>query len=361
MDAIPTWGWVIGAALSYGLLIRVQPMRELFGRGFQIVKRYRHLPLCAGGIFAAHALWLFYGKGVPSVVATIGENGGSGLARLSEVGPFAVLGMVDGVHRPFLAFLSAAPFSLLILAALTVNFAGMLRELRDGIEAFVKPKTAMWVLVGFSISGVLHAGHVFGVGGESFWGGFLLDQGGAFFEGYVSLLGQSYVVLFAALGLVTLRRNLKKTEILKLAVRRSPRLWPVIVGYAVLVPSVREFLPQESLVRLILSACLALAAAVFAFLQLDLLGEKRFSGWRQSVGHALDLQRRHFQWTIWFCLICMVHWLVFHLLTTWLISGLAPFSVWAAMTGAVFAFLEGAIAVWFIGIWAALYQEKLAH
>ena len=317
MDAIPTWGWAIGAALSYVLLIRVQPMRELFGRGFQIVRRYRHLPIGAGVIFAAHALWLFYGKGDPSIAVAIGKEGARGLARLSEVGPFAVLGMVEGVHRPFLAFLPAAPISVLVLVVLTINLSGVLRELRDGIEALVRPKIAVWLLCLFSASGVLHAGHVFHLGGDSFWNAFLLEQGGAFFEVYVSMLGQSYVVLFAALGLVTLRRNLKKTEILKLAVRRSPRLWPVMLAYAVLVPSVREFLPAESVVRLVLSSCLALITAVFAFLQLDLLSEKRFSGWRRAVSHALDLQRRHFQWTVWFCLICMVHWLVFHLVTTW--------------------------------------------
>ncbi|MDA0812907.1 MAG: hypothetical protein O3C21_11040 [Verrucomicrobia bacterium] len=362
MDAIPTWGWAIGAALSYALLIWVQPMRELFRRGFQIVRRYRHLPVFAGIVFAAHALWLFYERGDPSTaVATAGKEGAGGLARLSEVGPFAVLGMVEGVHRPFLAFLPAAPISLLVLVGLTINLSGLLRELRDGIEALVRPKTGVWLLCLFSASGVLHAGHVFYLGGDSFWRGFLLEQGGAFFEGYVSVLGQSYVLLFAALGLVTLRRNLKKVEILKLAVRRSPRLWPVMLAYAVLVPSVREFLPSESVVRLVLSSLLALITAVFAFLQLDLLGEKRFSGWKRAVSHALDLQRRHFQWTVWFCLISMMHWLVFHLLTIWLISGFATGSILAAIAGTVFAFLEGAIAVWFLGVWAALYQEKLAH
>ncbi|MGK0184995.1 MAG: hypothetical protein ACI9R3_000769 [Verrucomicrobiales bacterium] len=357
MDSIPTWCWVLGAALSYALLIRVQPMRELFGRGFQIVKRYRHLPICFGCFFAAHSIWL----SLRGRLATELPHSFESLAPIAEVGPFAVLGMVEGAFRPFLVFLPSAPVSVLVLAALTINFSGMLRELRDGIEALVRPRTALWVLCLFVASGVLHLGHVCNMGDGSFWNEFLLEQGGAFFEAYVALLGQSYVLLFAALGLVTLRRNLKKKDIFKMAVRRSPRLWPIVLAYAAVVPSVRAFLPEDSTLRLILSACVAVAATVFAFLQLDLLGEKRFSGWRSAVRHALDLQRRHFQWTIWFSLICMVHWLVFHLLTIWLISGTSPESVWAAASSGVFAFLEGAIAVWFIGIWAALYQEKLAH
>lgn len=357
LDAIPTWGWALGATLSYVLLIRVQPMRELFGRGLQIVKRYRHLLVCFGCFFAAHSVWLFL-TGRPPIATA---ESSSGLARLGDVAPLALLGMVEGAFRPFLTFVPPAPVSILVLGALTINFSGLLRELRDGIEALVRPRTAVWVLCAFAASGVLHLSHVLDVGAGSFWNAFLLEQGGAFFESFVALLGQSYVLLFAALGLVTLRRNLKKKDIIRMAVRRSPRLWPVMLGYALVVPSVRAFLPEDSPVRLILCACLALVAVLFAFLQLDLLGEKRFSGWRIAVSHALDLQRRHFKWTIWFTLICMVHWLVFHLLTAWLISGLNPASVWAALTGGVFAFLEGAIAVWFIGIWAALYQEKLAH
>ena len=357
LDVIPTWGWAIGASLSYALLVRVQPMCELFGRGFQIVKRYRHLLFVYGVIFAAHALWLWF-RGATPIAAPEGTDG---LARLTEAAPFALLGMVEGAFRPFLVFLPPAPVSVLVLCALTVNLSGILRELRDGIEALVKPRTALWVLCLVATSGVLHLAHVFDWGNAAFWTAFLLEQGGAFFEGFVALLGQSYAVLFAALGLVTLRRNLKKRDILKIAIRRSPRLWPVMLAYAAVVPSARAFLPPESTMRLVLSSCLAVVAILFAFLQLDLLGEKRFSGWRSAVGHALDLQRRHFKWTIWFSLICMVHWLVFHLITSWLINGLAPASPWAAATGAVFAFLEGVIAVWFIGIWAALYQEKLAH
>ena len=336
-DTIPTWGWGLGAAFSYALLIRVQPMRELFGRGFQIIKRYRHLPISFGLMAAAHALWLWM-RGEPPIAA---PSAASGLAPLNEIAPFALLGMTEGAFRPFLVFLAPAPVSALLLAVFAVNLFGLLRELRDGIEALVRPKSALMAMALIAASGVIHLGHVTGVGEDTFWNAFLLSQGGALFEGFVSVLGQSYVVLFAALGLVTLRRNLKKKEILKIAVRRVPRLWPLIIAYAAVLPSIRHFLPPDSTWRLALTACLSLVAIVFAFLQLDLLGEKRFSGWHSSVRHALDLQRRHARFTIWFALICMVHWLVFHLVTALLISGLSPSSHWAALAGAVFRFPPG--------------------
>jgi hypothetical protein len=94
IDAIPTWGWALGAALSYGLLIWVHPMRELFGRGFQIIKRYRHLPILFGCAFAAHALWLWAIGEAP--IFAVSAADGQGFAPLPRVAPFAILGMTEG-------------------------------------------------------------------------------------------------------------------------------------------------------------------------------------------------------------------------------------------------------------------------
>ena len=356
LTSVPDWIWAGGAIVSYVLLLWVHPMREVFARGLQIVRRYQHMPVTFGFVLMLHSLWLWSRK--QSFVPIVDSHG---FPSLSETTTYALTGMVEGALRPLFAFVHAPPVSFACFAVVAANLFGILRELRNGCEASLQPKTTLWILLILGLSGLAHICHVLGLSSWLHWNPFFLQQAGALFEGFVVFYCQAYILLFAALALVTLRRNLKKREILRVTARRCCRLFPYMIGYALVAPVAQRVLPEESTVRLVLLAILLAAVFLFGFLQLELLGEKKFSGWRSAMAHSLDLQRRHCGWTIWFLFICMAHWLVFHLFSTWIVSGLQESVITAQIACAAFAFLQGAISVWFIAVWAVLYQEKLAH
>jgi hypothetical protein len=353
LDAMPDWLWALGAAASYTLLLWVQPTREAFAAGLAWIRKFYWMPISAGIAAALQVGWFRVVEATPPPAPV-----SDGIAHYSAAAPLAFLGIAEGIVRAMAAAVPVVPAALLLLGALACNLGRLFRELRNGLEAIVRPKVALLSIIVLFVSGACYATWIFDVGPD--WCRYPLAQAGGVFEGFATMFAHSFLVLLSAVTVAAPRRKAKWRDMLSTTARRVPRLWPLILGYALTVPVVRAFVPVESTLRLLLVGLLAMLAVVFAFFQVEALGEKRFSGLKAAVTRTLGNHRRG-QWTLWFVLMLATHWCAFHLLTVWLQSALDPMSAWAAALGAVFAFLKGVIAVWFVAAGIALYEEKIVQ
>ena len=352
LNTLPPWIWALGAMASYGLLIWVEPTREAFGAGLRWIRRLPWLPIVAGFACASNVIWIRFVHDVPPPAPDV-----EGLADYSAAAPMAFAGIAAGINRTLFCVVCPAPASFLLLLLFALNIASLFREFRHGLETLVKPGAGVVILCALACSAVCHVCWLAGLGQG--WQRFLLTTAGGFFEGLAAMSYQAALVLVTAITLAAPKRKRKWKDWFATAARRLPRLWPFVLGYGVTVPVVRAHFPPDSFVYLVLLSFLALVAILLAFLQVELLGEKRFSGTRAAVSRMLGHMKRRGHWILWFTLMLAIHWFAFHLVSLWLQSAPPPMSVWAVLLGALFAFLEAVLAVWFLASGAFLYQERI--
>jgi len=170
----------------------------------------------------------------------------------------------------------------------------------------------------------------------------------------VAFVVQFFLLLFLYLRVTMPGRTLKAGNLVDLAVRRVGTLWPVVLACWVFwsVPVAFGF---EGWLRAGWSLAFALALAVFAFLEVSILGKNR--PLREAVAANFTAWRRRARRSLWFLAVAAAHGLVLFLVAAFLREA-APHGTWLALGFAILlAFIRAFITVWLLGAWVILWAD----
>ncbi len=343
------WPWWVDAGLALGcaaLLLRVHPLERLWARSWEVLMEFPKLwrLLALAGL----AGWLRDGA---VGIQTGGWAGLNQLPRVAEVWQGAGWRAVEQAGRLAGFFFTPEPLSGLAAVWLLTGWRGVGRHFRQGCGlVFGKGGGLAW----WSVAVLAVAEAAWLAGRWSGWKPAWLEAPAVVFQGMVVVAVGAW---FQSVVYLALRAPAKAGDaeaVLAVALRRMPRLWPLVLVW--LAGRGLALWPGASGPAVALAG-LAAAAGLGFFAPVRLFGAEGATFWA-SLRRSLALAGRCALGVCWFFPPALVTLMLFYLPDAVFSPALPASTLAGALWRGVHHLLEGCLTAWLAAGWVALYEER---
>lgn len=287
--------WLVAGAAGYVVVMACNPLRGIFVDGFNLIRERGRV-----------SLWLPVAvlSVLPLSFAWVGAGAGDVVSRESRRGlEVALVGSADGAG----IFTSVVRY----------------RVAREARELPVKTRVALSL--------------------------------GAFLWAVAAVGYQFWILVALYLGVVMPEKEPGWLGLLDFAWRRTLRFWPCVLFVAAL-SALPLWIPAEGIADVLLWPVAALAAMVFAFVQVALLSGERDLRAAVSANFVCWTKLPYF--ALWFLVIAALHLYLLHVsdaATSRLLQGNTVLSfIWRGLV----EIIRAGISTWLLAVWVLLYCSK---